>query len=95
MPNPKVGTVTMDVGKAVSEAKAGRVEYRVDKAGIVHVAVGKRSFSTDDLLENARTLYKELIRVKPSSLKGPYINSVFVSGTMTPSIRIDHVALSR
>jgi len=95
MPNPKVGTVTMDVGKAVSEAKAGRVEYRVDKAGIIHVSVGKRSFSTEDLLENARMLYKELIRVKPSSLKGPYINSVFVSGTMTPSIRIDHVALSR
>lgn len=95
MPNPKVGTVTMDIGKAVSEAKAGRVEYRVDKAGIVHVAFGKRSFSTDDLLENAQVLYKELIRVKPSSLKGPYVNSVFVSGTMTPSIRIDHAALSR
>ena len=95
MPNPKVGTVTMDIGKAVSEAKAGRVEYRVDKAGIVHVAFGKRSFSTDDLLENAQVLYRELIRVKPSSLKGPYVNSVFVSGTMTPSIRIDHAALSR
>jgi large subunit ribosomal protein L1 len=95
MPNPKVGTVTMDVGKAVSEAKAGRVEYRVDKSGIVHVAVGKRSFGREDLLENVRTLYQELIRVKPSSLKGSYINSVFISGTMTPSIRVDHVALSR
>jgi len=95
MPNPKVGTVTMDVDKAVREAKAGRVEYRVDKAGIIHVAVGKRSFSTDDLLENAQTLYFELMRVKPASLKGPYVNSVFVSGTMTPSIRVDHAAISR
>ena len=89
MPNPKVGTVTMDIDKAVREAKAGRVEYRVDKAGIIHVSVGKRSFSKDDLLENAQTLYKELIRVKPASLKGAYIASVFVSGTMTPSIVID------
>ena len=95
MPNPKVGTVTMDVDKAVREAKAGRVEYGVDKAGVIHVAVGKRSFSTDDLLENTRTLYKELIRVKPSSLKGPYVNSVFISGTMTLGIRVDHVAISR
>ncbi|MBU0742121.1 50S ribosomal protein L1 [bacterium] len=95
MPNPKVGTVTMDVDKAVREAKAGRVEYRVDKAGIIHVAVGKRSFSTDDLLENVRTLYKELIRVKPASVKGPYVGSVFISGTMTPGIRVDHVAMNR
>jgi len=95
MPNPKVGTVTMDIDKAVREAKAGRVEYRVDKAGIIHVSVGKRSFSKDDLLENAQTLYKELVRVKPASLKGAYIASVFVSGTMTPSIRVDHVAMGR
>ena len=95
MPNPKVGTVTMDIDKAVREAKAGRVEYRVDKAGIIHVSVGKRSFSKDDLLENAQTLYKELIRVKPASLKGAYIASVFVSGTMTSSIRVDHAAMGR
>jgi len=95
MPNPKVGTVTMDIDKAVREAKAGRVEYRVDKAGIIHVSVGKRSFSKDDLLENAQTLYKELVRVKPASLKGAYIASVFVSGTMTSSIRVDHAAMGR
>jgi len=95
MPNPKVGTVTMDVEKAVKEAKAGRVEFRVDKAGIINVAIGKRSFSTDDLLENAQSLFGKLMRVKPSSLKGPYVNSVYISGTMTPSIHIDHVAISR
>ncbi len=95
MPNPKVGTVTMDVAKAVQEAKAGRVEYRVDKAGIIHVSVGKRSFSPEDLQENTTALFNELNRVKPASVKGAYVNSMFVSGTMTPSIRIDHVALSR
>ncbi len=95
MPNPKVGTVTMDVEKAVKEAKAGRVEFRVDKAGIINVAIGKRSFSTDDLLENAQSLFGKLMRVKPSSLKGPYVNSVYISGTMTPGIHIDHVAISR
>ncbi len=95
MPNPKVGTVTMDIGKAVQEAKAGRVEYRVDKAGVIHVSVGKRSFTKDALLENAEALVKELMRVKPQSVKGAYVNSVFVSGTMSPSIRIDHANLSR
>ena len=95
MPNPKVGTVTMDIAKAVQEAKAGRVEYRVDKAGIIHVGVGKRSFSREDLFENTMAVYKELLRVKPSSLKGPYVNSVFVSGTMTPAIRLDYVAMGR
>jgi large subunit ribosomal protein L1 len=95
MPNPKVGTVTMDVAKAVQEAKAGRVEYRVDKAGIINVSVGKRSFKAEDLLVNATALFKELLRVKPASVKGVYVNSMFVSGTMTPSMRIDHVGLSR
>ncbi len=94
MPNPKVGTVTMDVTKAVTEAKAGRVEYRVDKSGIVHCPVGKRSFATDALTENVKVLFQELIRVKPSSIKGPYVRSVFVSGTMTPSIRVDVASLS-
>jgi large subunit ribosomal protein L1 len=90
MPNPKVGTVTMDVAKAVREAKAGRIEYRVDKAGIVHAPVGKRSFGRAQLAENVRALLLELQRVRPSSVKGIYIKSVFLSGTMTPSIRIDH-----
>ena len=94
MPNPKVGTVTMDITKAVSEAKAGRIEYRVDKAGIIHVPVGKRSFETAKLLENANVLYRELIRVKPAAVKGTYVKSVFISGSMTPSIRIDSASFA-
>ncbi len=93
MPNPKVGTVTMDIAKAVREAKAGRIEYRVDKAGIVHAPVGKRSFSAEQLTENVHSLMSELTRVRPSSVKGVYVKSVFISGTMTPSIRLDHAAL--
>ena len=93
MPNPKVGTVTMDVTKAVREAKAGRIEYRVDKAGIIHAPVGKRSFSRQQLAENIRTLYQELIRVRPVAVKGTYVRSIFVSGTMTPSLRVDHSSL--
>jgi len=95
MPNPKVGTVTMDVAKAVQEAKAGRVEYRVDKAGIINVSVGKRSFKAEDLVENTTALFKELLRVKPASVKGVYVNSMFISGTMSPSLRLDHVSLGR
>jgi large subunit ribosomal protein L1 len=93
MPNPKVGTVTMDIAKAVREAKAGRIEYRVDKAGIVHAPVGKRSFTTEQLTANVHALMSELTRVRPSSVKGTYVRSVFISGTMTPSIRLDHAAL--
>jgi len=89
MPNPKVGTVTMDIAKAVKEAKAGRIEYRVDKAGIVHAPVGKRSFSKEKLAENIKTLFQELLRSRPSAIKGTYVKSVFLSGTMSPSIRID------
>ncbi len=89
MPNPKVGTVTMDVTKAVTEAKAGRIEYRVDKTGIIHVPVGKRSFSDEQIHENIAALMTELIRVRPSAVKGTYMKSIFVSGTMTPSIHID------
>ena len=93
MPNPKVGTVTMDIAKAVREAKAGRIEYRVDKAGIIHAPVGKRSFAKDKLAENVLTLYQELVRVRPSTVKGVYVKSVILSGTMTPAIRIDHSSL--
>jgi large subunit ribosomal protein L1 len=93
MPNPKVGTVTMDVTKAVREAKAGRIEYRVDKAGIIHAPVGKRSFSRQQLAENIRTLYQELMRVRPAAVKGTYVRSIFVSGTMTPALRVDHSSL--
>ena len=94
MPNPKVGTVTMDIAKAVSEAKAGRIEYRVDKAGIIHAPVGKRSFGPEKLEENVRALYRELQRVKPAAVKGVYVKSVFLSGTMTPSLKIDPSSLN-
>ncbi|MBT4291202.1 50S ribosomal protein L1 [bacterium] len=95
MPNPKVGTVTMDIEKAVKEAKAGRVEYRVDKSGVVHVGVGKRSFNAVQLVENAGVLLRELMRVKPSSLKGSYVRSIYLSGTMTPSFPIDIVEMGK
>jgi large subunit ribosomal protein L1 len=94
MPNPKVGTVTMDIAKAVKEAKAGRIEYRVDKSGIIHAPIGKRSFSNEALMENAQALYRELVRVKPAAVKGTYVKSVFISGTMTPSIRVEAGSLS-
>jgi large subunit ribosomal protein L1 len=94
MPNPKVGTVTMDIKKAVSEAKAGRIEYRVDKSGIIHAPVGKRSFEKAALEENIRTLYRELIRVKPSAVKGTYVRSVDLSATMTPAVRVEIASLT-
>ena len=89
MPNPKVGTVTFDVGKAVGELKAGKVEYRVDKAGIVHVPIGKKSFGPDKLTENARVLLNSLVRAKPAAAKGNYLQSVSVSATMGPGIKVD------
>ena len=89
MPNPKVGTVTFDVGKAVREVKAGKVEFRVEKAGIVHVAIGKRSFGPERLLDNAHALLASLLRAKPAAAKGNYMQSVAVSTTMGPSVRID------
>src|SRR5712691_11914209 len=89
MPNPKVGTVTFDVGKAVREAKAGKVEFRVEKAGIVHVPIGKRSFGAERLLENAQALLTSLLRAKPASAKGHYVQSIAVATTMGPSVRID------
>jgi large subunit ribosomal protein L1 len=92
MPNPKSGTVTFDVAKAVKEAKAGKVEYRVDKAGNVHLAVGKVSFPGEHLAENARIVLSEIMRTKPSSAKGQYIKSLTLSSTMGPGIKIDHAA---
>jgi large subunit ribosomal protein L1 len=89
MPNPKVGTVTFDIGKAVSEVKAGKVEYRVDKAGIVHVGIGKRSFGTQKLRENADALVTSLLRAKPAAAKGNYVQSVALATTMGPSVRVD------
>jgi len=93
MPNPKVGTVTTDVVKAVKELKAGRVEFRVEKAGIVHARIGKVSFGTDKLLANARTMIETLMKLKPSSAKGTYVKSVSLSTTMGPGIRVDTIPL--
>lgn len=89
MPNPKVGTVTMDVTKAVTEAKAGRVEYRVDKAGNIHCPVGRRSFTAEALAENITSVLVELNRARPSAAKGTYMQSCFISTTMGPSIKLD------
>jgi len=93
MPNPKVGTVTTDVAKAVRELKAGRVEFRVEKAGIVHARIGKASFGSDKLQENARTMVDTLLRLKPPSAKGTYMKSVTLSTTMGPGIRVDTLPL--
>jgi large subunit ribosomal protein L1 len=92
MPNPKSGTVTFDVAKAVTDAKAGKVEYRVDKAGNIHVAIGKVSFPAEHIADNARALLGELLRVKPATAKGQYIRSMTLASTMGPGIRIDHAA---
>jgi large subunit ribosomal protein L1 len=89
MPNPKVGTVTMDVTKAVSEAKAGKVEFRVEKAGIVHAPVGKRSFDADKLADNVRALVAALVKAKPSTAKGTYLKSITLNATMGPGVKID------
>lgn len=91
MPNPKAGTVTTDVEKAVKEAKAGKVEYRVDKQAIVHIGLGKVSFGADKLLQNANTFFSSIKSMKPASLKGQYVKSVFITTTMGPSISIENI----
>lgn len=89
MPNPKLGTVTMDIGRAVKELKGGKIEYRVDKAGIVHLPIGKVSFGKEKLMENLRALTETIIKAKPSSAKGTYLKSISLSTTMGPGIKID------
>lgn len=89
MPNPKLGTVTASVGQAVRETKAGKVEYRVEKAGIVHVAIGKRSFSPEALVANAAAILDAVLRAKPAASKGTYMKKITISTTMGPGIRID------
>ncbi|MDO4437460.1 MAG: 50S ribosomal protein L1 [Coriobacteriaceae bacterium] len=89
MPNPKLGTVTMDVAKMVSELKAGRVEYRADRYGICHVPLGKVSFDEQKLVENYAALYTEILRVKPASAKGKYVKSISISSTMGPGVKVD------
>ncbi|HEY5132232.1 MAG TPA: 50S ribosomal protein L1 [Candidatus Krumholzibacteriaceae bacterium] len=93
MPNPKSGTVTFDVAKAVKEAKAGKIEYRVDKGANIHVPVGKMSFEGQKLVENIKVLAQELVRAKPASAKGKYIKSIYISSTMGPSLAIDMASL--
>ena len=89
MPNPKSGSVTFDVGQAVAEAKAGKVDFRVEKAGIVHAGIGKVSFSIEQLVDNAQTLIDQLVKLKPSTAKGTYVKSISVSSTMGPGVRIN------
>ena len=93
MPNPKSGTVTMDVAKAVMDLKAGQVELRVEKTGIVHVPCGKSSFEKDAIVENIRTIYDTLIKNRPASVKGQYLEKMSVSSTMGPGIKIDHASI--
>jgi large subunit ribosomal protein L1 len=94
MPNPKTGTVTFDLAKAVKEAKAGKIEYRVDKNSNLHVAVGKKSFDNAKLVDNINTLLSEIVKARPSSLKGTYIESVSISSTMSPGVRVALTELS-
>jgi large subunit ribosomal protein L1 len=93
MPNPKTGTVTMDVAKAVADVKAGKIDFKVDKYGIVHAMVAKASFEGDKIFDNADELVKQLIKLKPSASKGIYIRSAYISSTMSPSIQIDTKSL--
>lgn len=94
MPNPKAGTVTMDVTKAIEDIKAGKIEYRLDKTNIIHVPVGKVSFGSEKLLENVQTLMSAIIKAKPASAKGTYLKSVALTTTMGPSIRVNGAKIS-
>jgi len=94
MPNPKSGTVTMDIGKAVAEVKAGKIDFKVDKFGIVHTSVGKVSFDPQKLVENATEFVNTLIKLKPSAAKGTYVKSIYVSSTMSPGIQVEPKSVS-
>ncbi len=89
MPNPKTGTVTMNIGKAVEEVKAGKIDFKVDKNGIVHVSIGKVSFDSDKIYENAKEVIQHIVKIKPSSSKGNYLQSISMSSTMSPGIKVD------
>lgn len=95
MPNPKTGTVTMDVTTAVRETKAGKVEYRVDKTGVIHVGVGKVSFETDKLRDNAKALLEAVVKAKPATAKGKYVKKVNLAATMSPGVLIDETAYAK
>lgn len=94
MPNPKSGTVTMEIGKAVSDVKSGKIDFKVDKTGIVHAAIGKVSFDAQKIKENAQELMQTLIKMKPTAAKGTYVKSIFISSTMSPGIAIDTKAVN-
>ncbi|MGL5890908.1 MAG: 50S ribosomal protein L1 [Bacteroidia bacterium] len=94
MPNPKTGTVTMEVGKAVKDAKGGKIDFKVDKAGIVHASVGKVSFTAEMLAENANELLTTILKLKPSSAKGAYVRSIYLSSTMSPSVQVETKTLA-
>ena len=89
MPNPKTGTVTMEIGKAVKEVKAGKIDFKVDKYGIIHASIGKVSFETPKLVENAKELIQTIIRLKPAAAKGTYVKSIFMSSTMSPGVPVE------
>lgn len=89
MPNPKTGTVTMEIGKAVQEVKAGKIDFKVDKYGIIHASIGKVSFDTLKLVENAKELIQTIVRLKPAAAKGTYVKSIFMSSTMSPGIQVE------
>jgi large subunit ribosomal protein L1 len=93
MPNPKTGTVTMDVAKAVTEIKNGKIEYRTDKVGNIHAPIGRVSFTTEQLRENAKTLYEQLNRIKPTTVKGTYMKNIAVSSSMGPSVKVEEDSL--
>lgn len=94
MPNPKAGTVTMDIGKAVKEVKLGKIDFRVDKFGIIHSSIGKVSFDQQKIVDNARELITTIIKLKPAAAKGTYIKSIYMSSTMSPGIRIEPKSVS-
>ena len=94
MPNPKSGTVTMDIGKAVAEVKAGKIDFKVDKFGIVHTSVGKASFDNEKIVENATVFVNTLIKLKPSAAKGTYVKSIYLSSTMSPGVQIEPKSVS-
>ena len=89
MPNPKAGTVTMEIGKAVADVKAGKIDFKVDKYGIVHTSIGKMNFSADKLVDNAREMMTTIIKLKPTAAKGTYIKSIYISSTMSPGVQVD------
>jgi large subunit ribosomal protein L1 len=89
MPNPKAGTVTMDVGKAVSDVKAGKIDFKVDRYGIIHSGIGKMSFTKEQMIDNVREIMSTIIKLKPTAAKGTYVRSIYLSSSMSPGVQVD------